>query len=147
MTKYRLKGTSGALINQSFPLAGKLLIGSADDCDIRMKHDSVAAHHAEILLSEDGGVHIRNLDSDCETLVNGVAVANQDLSGGDEIQIGNCRLMLQAPGLRPERVLDTDAIQAPARHWPWLLAALLAAAGIMAWQYGFLDRLMGMFSS
>ena len=135
MSKYRLKGTSGSVINQAFPLATGLIIGRADDCDIRIEHESVATHHAEILLSDSARVSIRDLGSETGTRVNGEEIKEAQLFGGDEVHVGNCRLMLQAPGLRPDRVLDADAVREPTKLWPWLMAILLAAAGLLvAWR-------------
>jgi pSer/pThr/pTyr-binding forkhead associated (FHA) protein len=54
MSTYRLKGASGAVINQSFPLGARTVIGRADDCDLRLDQDGVAAHHAEISQAADG---------------------------------------------------------------------------------------------
>jgi len=57
------------------------------------------------------------------------------LQSGDEIQFGTSRFVLQAPGLKPARVLD----QVPARRssaWKWLAAAGLAvAAGAAGWWF------------
>ncbi len=141
MSVYRLKGTAGAVTNQAFQLAGTLLIGRADDCDVRIDDERVSAHHAELRLGSDGQVQLKDLGSGSGVRVNGKKVSHADLAGGDEIHIGNCRLMLQAPGLRPERVLEGDAIRPPRQHWPWLLAVALGAACALAWQNGFLSVL------
>ena len=144
MSIYRLKGTSGPLINQAFSLSERLLIGRSDDCDIRIDSDGIAAHQAEVLLTDDGGVMLRNIAGPARIQVNGEPVDEVRLAGGDEIQLGNCRLMLQAPGLRPDRVLDADAVRPSSRRWPWLLVLLLGAAGALAWRYGYFDALMAM---
>lgn len=147
MSIYRLKGTSGPLINQAFPLAARLVIGRADDCDIRIDHDDIAAHHAEILVSDDGNVLLRQLEAESMTRLNGEPVSESELAGGDEIQMGNCRLLLQAPGLRPDRVLDADAVRPSAARWPWLLAALLAAGGVLAWKSGYIETLLSLLAA
>jgi pSer/pThr/pTyr-binding forkhead associated (FHA) protein len=141
MSPYRLKGTSGTLINQSFGLAARLLIGSSDECDIRVDHQDVAPRQAEVLLQPDGAVVLRNLEPAQPVRVNGLKVTETRLAGGDEIQFGNHRLMLQAPGLRPERVLEGDAVKQRARRWPWLVGAGLAAALGWAWWSGYLQAL------
>ena len=147
MSIYRLKGTSGPLINQAFPLAARLVIGRADDCDIRIDHDDIAAHHAEILVADSGNVLLRQLGAGSMTRLNGETVLESELAGGDEIQIGNCRLMLQAPGLRPDRVLDADAVRSPVARWPWLLALLLATGGVLAWKYGYIEWLLNLLAT
>ena len=144
MTAYRLKGTSGELINQSFKLDGRLVVGRADDCDVRVGSEGVAAHHAEIEVVEQGKVRLRDLGSGSGTRVNGVAVNEAMLFTGDEIQVDRCRLMLQAPGLRPEKVLTEEATRPASANWRWLLPVALALMGVLAWQRGWLEPLMAM---
>ena len=139
MSIYRLKGTSGPVINRSFKLGDSLSIGRADDCDIRIDLDEVAPRHAEVRQEPGGRVLLRNLDASRQTLLNGLAVEERELAGGDEIRIGTCRFMLQAPGLRPERVLTEEAVMVRRRHWPWLLVFALAGAAALAWQRGWLQ--------
>ena len=139
MSIYRLKGASGAVINQSHTLGEKTLIGRADDCDLRIDQDGVAGRHAEIVHDKQGGLTLTHLAPDGETVLNGEPVHSASLGSGDEIRIGNCRWVLQAPGLRPEKVLTTEAV-ASRRGWvPWVItAALLAAAGA-AWYFQLLS--------
>ena len=139
MTSYRLKGTSGALINQTFSLSGHLLIGRADDCDVRIDLEGVAPHHAEVRTTGQGAVLLRDLGSATGTRLNGEPVSEAQLKSGDEIQVGQCRLMLQAPGLKPERVLTEAATRQRARHWPWLLPLALVLLLALAWQQGWLE--------
>ena len=138
MSIYRLKGTSGPVLNQAYTLQGVLSIGRADDCDVRIDQDDVAPRHAEVRLLEDGRVLLRNLDASRQTLLNGEPVQERELGGGDEIRVANCRFMLQAPGLRPDRVLTEEAVATHRRHWPWLLVFALAGAAALAWQRGWL---------
>lgn len=137
MAVFRLKGASGPVINQSFPLGERTVIGRADDCDLRLDQDGVAPRHAEITASE-GGLALARLDPAHEVLVNGEAVERAALASGDEIRIGACRFVLQAPGLRPEKVL-TPAATRPRRPWlPWLIVGGLLAAAGAAWYAGLL---------
>ena len=54
MSTYRLKGASGAVINQSYTLGARTVIGRADECDLRLDQEDVAARHAEIIADNDG---------------------------------------------------------------------------------------------
>jgi hypothetical protein len=138
MSTYRLKGASGAVINQSFTLGAGTLIGRADDCDLRIDQNGVAPHHAEILEDAEAGLLLRNLDASFETLLNGEPVVQAGLASGDEIRIAACRWVLQAPGLRPTKVLTPEAVQ-PRRPWlPWLIVAGLLTAAAAAWYQGLL---------
>ena len=136
MNIYRLKGTSGPVVNQSFALGERLLIGSAGDCDVRLEH--VAGHHVEVVVEGTGAVVIRSLETTAEILLNGEIVSESHLAGGDEIRIGNCRFILQAPGLRPERLLTEQAVRPRRSYLPWLVALAAISAAVLAWQRGWL---------
>jgi predicted component of type VI protein secretion system len=140
---YRLKGTAGEVLNRSYPLEGRLLIGRADDCDVRVDGERVAPRHAEVIVGEEGGVTLRSLAPAGDTLLNGEPVSRATMTGGDEIRLGTCRWMLQAPGLKPRRVLTETAVAARPARWPWLLALAAAAALVLAWQRGWLAALAG----
>ena len=139
MSVYKLKGTSGAVINRSFPLPGTVLLGSASECDIRIDETGVAARHAQIRLMDDGNLLLKDLGSQTGTLLNGEQVEESQLSSGDEIRIGRCRWMLQAPGLKPARVLTGDAVTERPAVWPRLLLwtgllAATAAVAVLKWK-------------
>jgi pSer/pThr/pTyr-binding forkhead associated (FHA) protein len=138
MSTYRLKGASGAVLNQVCTLGERTVIGRADDCDLRVDQHGVAPHHAEIRTEGDAGLVLRNLDDAFETLLNGEAVAQAGLASGDEIRIAACRWVLQAPGLRPEKVLTPEAVQPRRSYLPWLIVGALLAAAALAWKQGLL---------
>lgn len=146
MSHYKLKGTSGSVINQSFPFGESIVLGSSADCDVRLEEPGVVAHHAEIRLLDDKTLQLKDLGSDIGTLLNGEPVSEALLGSGDEIRIGTSRWMLQAPGLRPDRVLTIDAVR-KRRRWPrvlvWTsLAAGAAAVAVLMWKPELLDQLM-----
>jgi hypothetical protein len=135
---YRLKGASGAVINQSHTLGERTVIGRADDCDLRVDQDGVAPRHAEVIDDGQGGLTLTNLAERGETMLNGETVQKASLASGDEIRIASCRWVLQAPGLRPDRVLTEQAV-GRRRGWiPWAVVAALLAAGGTAWYLGYL---------
>ena len=148
MSHYKLKGTSGNVINQSFPFGESIVLGSSPDCDVTLDEQGVAAHHAEIQLVE-GALFLKDLGSESGTLLNGESISEAALASGDEIRIGTCRWMLQAPGLRPERVLTAEVVGKRSRLWPRVLlwTSLAAAAGAVAalkWKPEWLDLLRSM---
>jgi len=146
MSHYKLKGTSGSVINQSFPFAESIVFGAASDCDVQLNEPGIAEHHAEIRLVDGRSLLLKDLGAEAGTLLNGESVTESALASGDEIRIGTCRWMLQAPGLRPERVLTTDVIQKRTRRWPrvviWssLVVAAIAVA-VLKWKPEWLDLL------
>jgi hypothetical protein len=134
MSHYKLKGTSGSVINQSFPFGETIVLGSSPSCDVQLDESGVSARHAEIRLLENDALLLKDLDSGTGTLLNGEPVNETMLGSGDEIRIGTCRWMLQAPGLRPERVLTAEVIQKTGRRWPRVLGwgVVVAAAAATA---------------
>lgn len=138
MNTYRLKGASGKVANRSFALAERTVVGRSAGCDVVIDDENVAPRHMEIVLDQQGGLQLKQLDSDFETRVNGKLVEQTSLSSGDEIRIGSCRWVLQAPGLRPQKVLTEAAVKQQRSHLPWLLAWLLLSAAALAWQRGWI---------
>lgn len=136
MSLYRLKGTSGAVLNQAVALGQRILIGSAADCDLVV--EGVAPRYAEILVEDDGRVTLHSLDAGNPVRRNGEDLLQGSLASGDELRIGADRWLLQAPGLRPERVLTPEAATPPRRRWLWLVPVALAAAALLAWQRGWI---------
>jgi hypothetical protein len=135
MAVYRLKGTSGNVLNQSFPLAGELRLGAGDDCDVPVDSDGASGVLAVVTVRDDGSVHLAAASNGAVT-VNGDAVQELSLAGGDELRVGRSRFILQAPGLRPERVLTEEATRS-SRAWRWWLAAAVlvgVGAGLAWWQ-------------
>ena len=123
--KFRLKGASGPLTGQTFEVGEGLAIGSAPDADIR--HDALRPSHARIRV--DGGGLVLVAEGPVE--VNGESVRERALESGDEL-----RFVLQAPGLKPARILEPTAPVPQGNRWVWWLAGLSAAAGgTAAWWF------------
>ena len=139
MSSYRLKGASGAVINQSFTIGEQTVIGRADDCDLRLDQPDVAPRHAAITLEADGRLRLQELTPGAEIILNGEAVREASLTSGDEIRIANCRFVLQAPGLRPDKVLTAEATRPRRAYLPWLIVGGLLAAAAAAWYSGLLS--------
>ncbi|HET6564022.1 MAG TPA: FHA domain-containing protein [Xanthomonadales bacterium] len=138
MTSYRLKGASGKVAGSSQDLSTITRMGSADDCELQLDEAGVAAYQAEIRLETDGSLRLVNLHAGKEILLNGNAFSDALLSSGDEIRIGTCRWVLQAPGLRPQKVLTEKAVRQRASWLPWLIPVALLSAAALAWTRGWL---------
>ena len=146
MSHYKLKGTSGSVINQSFPFGESIVLGSSADCDVQLDEPGVASRHAEIHLIDGKSLLLKDLGSASGTLLNGEPVSEALLGSGDEIRIGTCRWMLQAPGLRPDRILIADVVKKCTRRWPrvlvWTsLAAAAVAVAVLKWKPEWLEQL------
>jgi hypothetical protein len=138
MQTYRLKGASGKVANQTFGLGAKTIIGGSANSDLIIDTDQPDLQYAEISLEQGGGLHLKQLDQSQDILVNGKPVQQASLASGDEIRIGSYRWVLQAPGLRPEKVLTVDATKKKRSFLPWLLIAAVVASAVLAWQRGWL---------
>ena len=138
MQTYRLKGASGKVAGLSFGLGARTLIGRADGCDLRIEDKLIAPQHAEIVLRTGNGLRFKHLADGFLSRINGEVVQEAELASGDEIRLGNCRWVVQAPGLRPDKVLTTKAVKPRSGAWPWLVAATLLGMAALAWQSGWL---------
>lgn len=150
MSHYKLKGTSGSVINQSFPFGESIVLGSSSDCDVQIDEPGISPRHAEINQVDGNALLLKDLDSGTGTLLNGEPVIETLLGSGDEIRIGTCRWMLQAPGLRPERILTAEVVEKSGRDWPgvlvWtILGASAAGVAVLKWKPEWLDMLRSIF--
>ena len=68
--------------------AGKsgVLIGRADDCDIKLVSDRVSRHHCEVVY-RDGQFEVRDLGSTNGTYVDGVRISRMALRNGAVINV------------------------------------------------------------
>ncbi len=138
MHTYRLKGASGKVARQAFGLAERTLVGSSAECDLVIDDETIAPRHAEILVNPEGVMELVSLVGGFVTHLNGAPVTRARLCSGDEIRLGNCRWVLQAPGLRPDKVLSAAALKQRRNHLPWLLLGAVLAAAALAWQRGWI---------
>ena len=150
MSLYKLKGTSGSVINQSFPFGESIVLGSSADCDVQLDEAGVSRRHAEIRLDADNSLLLKDLGSRAGTLLNGERVTESHLGSGDEIRIGTCRMLLQAPGLRPERILTADVVKKTRPRWPRILiwTSLFAGAtavAVLKWRPEWLDLIRSLY--
>ncbi len=67
---------------------GKVTIGRAADCELRLPSGDASRQHAEIVAGEDGFT-LRDLGSTNGTFVNGERVSEHRLAPGDRIHIGS----------------------------------------------------------
>lgn len=123
---FRLKGASGDITGRRYDLSSDTLLGSGGEADIRL--DGLMDRHARIVLAE-GRLRLECPD---RCWVNGQPATRTELQSGDEIRVGEHRFVLQAPGLKPARVLDEES-RGPRRYGWWILAAALAAGLAAAW--------------
>jgi len=81
----------GARVGASFPVAGRVVLGRADDCDVCLPHRSVSRRHARIE-ERDGRWRLTDLRSRNGTRVNGERVDGAWLADADELVLGDLLL-------------------------------------------------------
>ena len=66
----------------------RLLIGRADDCDIRIKNSAISRHHCAIEALEDDEWVVRDLGSTHGSFVNGERISETEISPGLTVSVG-----------------------------------------------------------
>lgn len=126
------------------------MLGASAQCDVQIDEPGVSARHAEICLIDGNTLLLKDLESATGTLLNGESVTEIQLGAGDEIRIGTCRWMLQAPGLRPERILTGDVVKKPVRRWSrvlgWGILLTATAMVLIKFKPEWLDLLRSFFN-
>lgn len=102
----------GRGVGQRFDVTdGKHILGRGNQAEFVLPDMGVSRQHAEIIARE-GSVVVRDLGSGNGTLVNGVAVDEQQLYNGDEIELGEHVLRFEGDP-SPEATLPRAAPAAP----------------------------------
>ena len=74
----------------------RLLIGRADDCDVRIRSNAVSRHHCEIEAVDADEWIIRDLGSTFGVMVDGEKVKEAEIEAGMEVEIGPARLRFES---------------------------------------------------
>jgi pSer/pThr/pTyr-binding forkhead associated (FHA) protein len=91
-------GTSGKVQDKTFKLkAGRSLLGTADDCDIKIDDNFASSHHCEIRF-EYGAYKIVDLGSTNGIVVNEKKVREHELVDNDLLKVGRTELKFKTIG-------------------------------------------------
>lgn len=101
------------------------VIGSADECDIRLDDPFVSPRHAEITVGSDGGYRVRDLDSRNGVFLNGVRVAAAPLARQGVLRMGRSAIAWRGEGEDAPITEDWVAVEEGSRQ---LLGELRDAA-------------------
>ena len=89
---------------------GEMLIGRAEDCEIRVADKAVSGRHCAIL-NEEGRYWIRDLESTNGTRLNGGLVKESRLKPGDMIMIGSVEMIVEGDDI----LVDDSVPKTPPR--------------------------------
>ena len=115
MTPPRLVCVNGPLQGQSFPIAEKgLLLGRAQEADIRLEDNDVSRFHAEVRVL-NGAIWVQDRGSRNGVFVNEKRVtSNKAVGPGDRITLGVSTFVVEIPEERTEEVtMNLDALRLP----------------------------------
>ncbi len=84
---FTLRVTRGPLAGREFPLAGPLVFGRGEDCDLRLLDETVSRRHARLEASPEGPL-LKDLGSSNGTYVNEARITEKILFPGDLLRVG-----------------------------------------------------------
>lgn len=87
-----LQVTAGPEVGRRFAIAGGAVLGRLPECDISLDDPSVSRRHARVG-RQDGVWFVEDLGSTNGTRVGERAVSRGELTDGDELRLGNVRLV------------------------------------------------------
>ena len=71
------------------PTKDKMIVGSAQNCDLILDHPSVSHYHAMLLISPDGAFQVVDLESQNGCFINGIKIGTKtDFIDGDQVSFG-----------------------------------------------------------
>ena len=105
---------------------GRLGVGRAPECDIRIEESSVSKRHAEILV-QPGNCRIHDTSRSNGVFVNGDRVEDHVLNPGDVIRLGRIELMFDA-----YEKLAAEGADEEGTPWLWLVAGFVGTGALAA---------------
>jgi len=117
----RLRIESGRDAGREVPVAGRVLLGRSEECELRVLDEAASRRHAEVVL-EEGRAVLRDLESTNGVRLNGCPTKRAELTDGDVIRIGavdiSCLLSSEAERATVMAPVRPDAASASAAATP-----------------------------
>ncbi|RFF28485.1 MULTISPECIES: FHA domain-containing protein [unclassified Wenzhouxiangella] len=128
-SRAELTGVSSAVSGQSFALSTtRLIVGRADNCDLRLEDSSVSSEHAR-LVKDSAGWRVVNLLSTNGTFVNDRKISSSGISNGDRIRFGRVEFRLYDP----DEAASTESGKSSWLPWVAVAVAVAAVAAAVVW--------------
>ncbi|MDZ7791993.1 MAG: FHA domain-containing protein [Xanthomonadales bacterium] len=125
-SRAELTGLSGGVSGQSFALgSARIVVGRANNCDLRVDDSSVSSEHARIV-RDSAGWRVVNLLSTNGTFVNDRKISSSAIANGDRLRFGRVEFRFYDPD-------ESDSPQGQSAGWiPWLAAGIAAVVVVAA---------------
>lgn len=125
-SRAELTGLSSGVSGQSFALGStRLVVGRANNCDLRLDDSSVSSEHARIV-RDSAGWRVVNLLSTNGTFVNDRKISSSAIANGDRIRFGRVEFRFYDPD-------QSDSPDKGGAGWmPWLAAGIAAVVVVAA---------------
>ncbi|WP_376694059.1 FHA domain-containing protein [Wenzhouxiangella sp. EGI_FJ10409] len=125
-SRAELTGLSDGVSGQSFGLGStRIVVGRANNCDLRLDDSSVSSEHARIV-KDSAGWRVVNLLSTNGTFVNDRKISSSAIANGDRLRFGRVEF----------RFYDPDQSDGPhegkAGWMPWLAAGIVVVVVVAA---------------
>src|ERR1044071_5328775 len=100
---------------EKLTVSDQIRIGKVSSANLKLDEEGVSRMHAEITVSGSDQIHIIDLGSSKGTFVNGQKIQKQALRSGDEIKIGEVKLILTIgqPIVEQPKVEEVAKAEAP----------------------------------
>ncbi|MCU1692710.1 MAG: hypothetical protein JWM64_1801 [Frankiales bacterium] len=85
----------GAVLTELVLPPGRLVVGRADDADVRLDDPTVSPRHALLEVGHDGAVTVRDLGALNGLAVDGVPVVTATLNDGNRLDLGEVQLVFR----------------------------------------------------
>jgi hypothetical protein len=96
-SRAELTGLSSGVSGQSFSLGStRIIVGRAENCDLRLEDSSVSSEHARIV-RDSAGWRVVNLLSTNGTFVNDRKVSSSAIANGDRVRFGRVEFRFYDP--------------------------------------------------
>jgi signal transduction histidine kinase len=113
-TQTRVRGVASLIElpgQRAHTVGAHTIIGRSEACQIRVDDPMVSAAHAEIIRTDDGTYHVRDLGSRRGTFVGNRKVSEARLKHGDELMIGAARLRFEDASSAAEKADDQELVR------------------------------------
>jgi hypothetical protein len=106
---WSIRANHSALNNRVYPIAGKMVLGRSNECDITLSVTHLSRKHAELSVVGNK-LLVKDLDSANGTFVNGKRIKEETLRKGDELRLDTLSFSVIGPADEMDKTSVRTAI-------------------------------------